>query len=378
MTRPRLRILAVEPWLGGSHARFLETWRARSAHQIDVLGLPARHWRWRMQGASLTLAERAAAEGPPPDVMLVSDYLDLPRFRGFLPAEWRPVPALIYFHENQLTFPGPDGERGIDGDSSLGFTNILSLIAAEGAAFNSRFHLEDFGQAARALMARLPRPRPAAELEAALNRAQVITPGVELDAIPLGRGPAIGEPLRVAWNHRWEHDKAPGEFLQAVLTARERGAAIELTLLGQRFDQAPEDASVLAARLTPHIRHRGYASNRHAYAELLGGCDVVVSTARHEFYGISLLEGVAAGCAPLAPHRLAYPETLTADLASGLYADPQALVEHLIRAAADPEPGRAPDLRAARREALNSQGCAPVAHALDQACANLVQQVESR
>ena len=105
-----LRVLALEPWFGGSHRRFLEGWAARSVHQVELLGLPPRHWRWRMTAGAWALAERVRKDGIlRPDVLFVSDYVDLPRLYGHLPRDWRGLPAVLYFHENQLTYPAAEG-----------------------------------------------------------------------------------------------------------------------------------------------------------------------------------------------------------------------------------------------------------------------------
>ena len=44
-----LRILALEPYYGGSHRAFLDGLAARSRHAWTVLSMPARKWKWRIR-----------------------------------------------------------------------------------------------------------------------------------------------------------------------------------------------------------------------------------------------------------------------------------------------------------------------------------------
>jgi glycosyltransferase involved in cell wall biosynthesis len=60
------------------------------------------------------------------------------------------------------------------------------------------------------------------------------------------------------------------------------------------------------------VRHWGYAVDRAEYAHWLWQCDVVVSTARHEFFGLAVAEALACGCLPVLPEALAYPELIPA------------------------------------------------------------------
>lgn len=313
---PPLDVLALEPWLGGSHAIFLESWAARSRHSIRIEGLKARHWRWRMRAGAWELARRLG-DSPVPDALLVSDYVDLPALYGFLPPAWAGVPALLYFHENQLTYPGQDGES--EPDFHLGFTNILSCLRADAIAFNSCWHRDDFREAAVNLLAQLPKPNPRLALLERLAEAAVVAPGVDIDAIPIGAG---GDgALRIAFNHRWEHDKDPRAFLSACARAVRDGAQLELVLLGERFATSPPDLEPLLAELAPQIIHSGFAADRGDYARLLGSSDIVASTARHEFFGMAVAEGLAAGCTPLVPNRLSYPEVLGDSHSAHLYSD---------------------------------------------------------
>ena len=54
----------------------------------------------------------------------------------------------------------------------------------------------------------------------------------------------------------------------------------------------------------------GFVERREKYFELLSKSDVIVSTALHEFFGLSVVEAIYAGVHPLLPRRLSYPEII--------------------------------------------------------------------
>lgn len=371
----RLSILALEPWLGGSHERFLTQWRSRSIHDVRVLGLSARDWKWRMRAGAWELARTiAAGETAPPDVLLASDFLDLPVFFGLVPEDWSRVPCAVYFHENQLTYPTPPGSPPRERDFHFGFTNILSALRATAVVFNSHYHLESFAKAADELLSRIPRPNPRMQLREKLSRSPVISPGVDASELQLDDPcpRAHAGPLRIAFNHRWEHDKDPAAFLRAVRAALREGAELELVLLGESYPQLPPGTEGLLEELAGVTRHRGFAADRRAYLALLLGCDVCVSTARHEFFGLSVVEAMAAGCTPLVPHRLAYPEILPRDLhASCLYERDEDLAARLAEAARDPSRFRLPEQRRRMRAAASPHDAGRSARRLDELCTAL-------
>jgi hypothetical protein len=53
---------------------------------------------------------------------------------------------------------------------------------------------------------------------------------------------------------------------------------------------------------------QGQNLSKDDYYRLMQKCKVVVSFAKHEMLGISMMEGVLAGCIPLVPYRLSYKE----------------------------------------------------------------------
>ncbi|NLX57929.1 MAG: DUF3524 domain-containing protein [Phycisphaerae bacterium] len=304
----RLNVLALEPYYGGSHRAFLRGLARHSRHAIRIVSLPARKWKWRMRHAAVEFARRLGRMRRPADVLLVNDFLNVAEFAGLLPPPWRDVPRVVYFHENQLTYPVADESQR---DYHYAFTHLTSLLASTAAYFNSAYHRDEFFEAMERLIRRMPDYRPLADVARARRRSRVLPLGCDL-------GPLLREPLRrsgsavVLWSHRWEADKDPATFLRVAGQLRDEGLDFRLVLMGEHFERAREQFAGLLAPLVREGRviHGGYVTNRAAYRRLLARVDIAVSTARHEFFGVGVVESIAAGAWPLLPERLAYPEIL--------------------------------------------------------------------
>jgi hypothetical protein len=64
----------------------------------------------------------------------------------------------------------------------------------------------------------------------------------------------------------------------------------------------------------------------------------VASTALQEFFGVSVVEAVAAGCRPVLPDALSYPWLIPDSFHDAVLYEDGGLVEGLIQALADPVP----------------------------------------
>ena len=159
----------------------------------------------------------------------------------------------------------------------------------------------------------------------------VMPVGVEVEDLPFG--PKDDPPL-IVWNHRWEYDKDPAGFLAALEAIDD--LEWRLALCGERFATLPSELDEVVDRFGHRIVHDGYA-DRATYAALLGRSSVAVSTARQEFFGISVVEAAAAGVAVLVPERLAYPEVIPESFhADVIYAGQEDLVARMRGLLADP------------------------------------------
>ncbi|MGD2206521.1 MAG: DUF3524 domain-containing protein, partial [Anaerolineae bacterium] len=290
-----MNIWLVEPYFTGSHQAWADGYRAHSRHDVRLLTLPGRFWKWRMQGGAITLARMAQALDDRPDLILASDMLNVPTF---LTLSRRPdcqsAPLAFYFHENQLTYPLQPGETR---DLHYGFVNLISALRADAVFFNSAYHLEAWFDELPRLLKHFPDYNELWTVDALRARSQVLPLGLDLarfDAHRPEKG-RTGRPL-VLWNHRWEYDKDPETFFRAMYALADEDLDFGLVLLGESFRNQPEEFLKARERLPNRIAHFGYAEDTTSYARFLWQADVVVSTAIHEFFGSAVIEACYCGC----------------------------------------------------------------------------------
>jgi glycosyltransferase involved in cell wall biosynthesis len=334
-------ILFLESFYGGSHREFADGLVQHSRHRIELHTLPARFWRWRMRGAALHFAG-AVARPAEFDLLLVTDLMNV----ADLKAVWgaRCPPIVLYVHENQLSYPKPDGEQR---DFQFAFSDIASALAADVMVFNSRFHRDAYFAVLPEVLRRMPEYEPAWIPEALAAKARVLYPGCRLPAPRVNGAAGAGPPL-VIWNHRWEFDKQPAAFFAALRAVQRAGVAFEVALLGENAQYVPQEFIAARKWLGERVVQYGYLPSRAAYLGLLGRGSVVVSTAIQENFGISVVEAVAAGCHPLLPRRLAYPEVIPSAYHDAcLYDDDEALAGRLIALLSSPPVTPPPGLAAA-------------------------------
>ena len=303
-----MQILALEPYHGGSHKAFLDGWSGHSRHEWTILGLPPYKWKWRMRHAAIWMAEQAVrhtTEGRRWNVLFCSDMLNLAEFRGLAPEAVRRLPSVAYFHENQLTYPvRHESER----DYQFAFTNLTSALAAARVWFNSAFHRDSFLDALVGFLARMPDYIPTGAVERIRDKSSIHPQGIgELPP----RNPRSPGPMRLLWAARWEHDKNPETFFEALTILAARGVNFRLSVTGQQVRETPPVFAQAEEQFGERIDRWGYQPTRRAYEAALAEADVIVSTANHEFFGISVVEAIAAGAYPMLPKRLAYPEILS-------------------------------------------------------------------
>lgn len=308
-----MHITLIEPFYTGSHQQWAEGFRKYSSHEIQILSLKGRHWKWRMFGGAVSLARIFKEEVKKTDLILVSDMLDLTTFLGLTKNETQGIPVAIYFHENQLTYPwSPTDEDTKTGRANeYAFMNYTSALAADYLFFNSQYHLDSFVNALPAFLKQFPDYRELENVEIIKAKCNVLYLGMDLQRFDAFSPFEIEQKTPVIlWNHRWEYDKNPDAFFKLLFRLKNENIDFQLIVLGEKYRRYPKIFGEAKEKLNNRILHFGFADTFEEYARWLKTADLLPVTSNQDFFGGSIVEAMYCETMPLLPNRLAYPEHL--------------------------------------------------------------------
>ena len=299
MTLSMANVLALDTYHAGSHKAVIQAWMQRSQHNFQLRTLPGRHWKWRMRHAALSFVELCQDLKEEPDCIWCTDMLDLAAWRGLAPRHLADKPHILYMHENQLLYPDAHKQQR---DDHYAFTNFTSCCAADLIAWNSAWHRDQFITDMTAHLKKMPDFQ--LDVEQLHKKSVVLYPGFHYQECPY---PAEKHRPCLLWAARWEWEKGP-EILFDALAQLDDDYAFDLMVLGGD----PKRQSDLFKRAEQTWQHRiiqwGYVDSGDDYWRALHQADAVISSARHEFFGLAMVEGCAAGAHAILPRRLSYPE----------------------------------------------------------------------
>jgi len=262
-----------------------------------------------MRGAAITFWEELERQYTDVrwDGLIATDMMNLAEFLALTRPKFDRVPVLLYMHENQVGYPLHPEERR---DYHYALTNFISILSATKVVFNSEYNRQEFFSGIRSILSEMPDYRPSREnVDSIESSCQIIPPAVDLLELDAPRKHSGDVPV-ILWNHRWERDKQPERFAEALDALMSKSIPFRLILCGEKFREIPTCFSQIKNRLGDRLLYFGFAESRREYADLLSHSDIVVSTALQEYFGISVVEAVYAGAFPLLPNRLSYPELI--------------------------------------------------------------------
>ena len=109
------------------------------------------------------------------------------------------------------------------------------------------------------------------------------------------------------WNHRWEYDKNPVAFFEALFQLQAENIPFQVAILGTSYHKKPPIFKEAKIRLSKEIIQFGAVDTLAEYADWLWQADILPVTNQQDFFGQSVVEAIYANCFPILPYRLSYP-----------------------------------------------------------------------
>ena len=306
-----MRIALIEAFFSGSHMKWALELQSFTSHTVDIYSLSGNYWKWRMHGGAITLANKFLKKGKKYDLIITTDMMDIALFKSLIIHKYIDIPIAVYFHENQLCYPWSENDRDVKNnrDSHYAFINFSSALVADKIFFNSHFHKNIFINSLPNFLKGFPDHNEISSIEKIAEKSQVLHLGMDLIKFDKHKCKLNSKPL-ILWNHRWEYDKNPLDFFQALYRMQEEKLEFKVVVLGENFRKVPAEFEIAKDRLKEKIIYMGYVDSFKDYAEWLWKANILPVTSNQDFFGGSVVEAIYCNCFPLLPNRLAYPEHL--------------------------------------------------------------------
>ena len=305
-----MKILYVEPFYGGSHKQWIDSYSKYSCHDIDVISLPGSKWKWRMHGGAITLADKFNQIKVKYDLILCSDFLNLPVFKSLSNKSINNIPIVMYFHENQASYPWSpeDEDLKLNRDFHYYYINQTSSLASHWNLFNSEYHLSSYLSGLKKYLNKMPDNKNIKNINEIMNKSSVLYLGCDLKKLSKLKLKPQNKRPKILWNHRWEFDKNPELFFKILIELKNKGFKYSLILLGEQFSNSPSIFNEAKEILKEEIIHSGYCQSFKDYRNWLWEADILPVTSIQDFFGISIMEAVYCNTYPILPNRLSYKE----------------------------------------------------------------------
>ncbi|XP_075465571.1 tRNA-queuosine alpha-mannosyltransferase isoform X3 [Ascaphus truei] len=300
-----MSVLLIEAFYGGSHKQLMDLLKEEIEGCV-LYGLPAKKWHWRARTAALYFMQTI----PPNDnYRFMPDHKRLLQKMTDYKSDCDSTPC------TGLPFQSQSRTAAKSMDSCLGEQHMEQNVPEKAVPPSEDLH----------------------DLKSSVRGNTYDEDARHVICNPSTTLGVIGDqqrPLHIVWPHRWEHDKDPESFFKILLKLQEKELPFHVSVLGETFTDVPDLFSETRITLGSSVLHWGYLPSKDDYFQTLCVADVVISTAKHEFFGVAMLEAVYCGCYPLCPKSLVYPEIFSAEY---LYSTPEQLLKKLQNFCKRPE-----------------------------------------
>jgi len=343
-----MKILLIEPYYSGSHKDWADGLKKHSSHDIEILALPGSFWKWRMQGGAISLARKFNEGNYSPDLILATDMLDVTTFVALTRNKIKDIPLVVYFHENQLSYPWAPNNRDKAAITAkhYGFINYSTALFADAVWFNSSYHHDSFMDEIGVLLKKFPDFNELETIEKIRKKSSVMHLGLDLQKFDKFKVEDKDSSVPIIlWNHRWEYDKNPEGFFRAMYDLYDSGMDFKLVVLGESYHDKSGIFVTAKEQLQDKILHWGFAKSFEEYAGWLWQSDILPVTNIQDFFGASVMEAVYCDTIPLLPRRLAYPEIYNLGLDKGFTYDGDNQLAKKLKKILEKWPVKGPDLK---------------------------------